>query len=202
MSNLLRVCIKKQIKIHTASLLKLNWLSEPKLAVCETAWHKHPAKKEESLQSKVNPVTTVWTDIPWAIYGLICWAWSKYCASISKRCLLWKDERTVLFINGWRGRKLSTILFSSSPSEVKSSIRNASSWEWEMASLAPGIPNPFLEFGFLIQIFLYWCSRKKKAIPTCNHLHGFCPQWFITADWSMQQIRRLVLTKGTTMLSN
>lgn len=158
-------------------------------------------KKEKSLQSKVNPVTTIWTDVPWAIYGLICWAWSEYCASISKSCLIWKDERTVLFISGWRGRKLSTILFSSSPSEVKSSIRNASSWEWETASLAPGVPTPSWSSVFLSRHSQADTQRKKKAIPACNHLHGFCPRWFVTGDWSVQQIGFLVLTKGTAVLS-
>lgn len=119
-------------------------------------------KKEKSLQSKVNPVTTIWTDVPWAIYGLICWAWSEYCASISKSCLIWKDERTVLFISGWRGRKLSTILFSSSPSEVKSSIRNASSWEWETASLAPGVPTPSWSSVFLSRHSQADTQRKKS----------------------------------------
>lgn len=62
----------------------------------------------------------------WAIYGLSCSAWGRSAGS-SRR---WgrKDERTVRFISGCSGRKLSTILFSSSPSDVNSSIRKASSW--------------------------------------------------------------------------
>lgn len=84
--------------------------------------------------------------------------WSLGCTSVFKRCLLWKDERTVRFINGWSGRKLSTILFSSSPSEVKSSIRNASSWEWEMSNFVTLLTGKLLEF---MTKHIHSCLEKK-----------------------------------------